>query len=79
MIMPAAEFKAKCLSLLDRVHHRGESITITKRGRVVARLVPAGESDERPWMRLRGMTVTWHGDPLAPILEDWEPDFDIYK
>ena len=31
MIMPAAEFKAKCLSLLDRVHHRGEAITITTR------------------------------------------------
>ena len=78
MIMPAAEFKAKCLSLLDRVHHRGESITITKRGRVVARLVPASEDDERPWLRLRG-TVTWHGDSLAPVLEEWEADTEVEK
>ena len=75
MIMPAAEFKAKCLSLLDRVHHRGESITITKRGRVVARLVPAGDADERPWMRLREQgTATWHADPLAPLDEEWDAD-----
>jgi prevent-host-death family protein len=78
MIMPAAEFKAKCLALLDRVHHRGESITITKRGRVVARLVPASQDDERPWMRLRG-TVTWHGDPLAPVLEEWDADVEVEK
>ena len=71
MNMPAAEFKAKCLALLDRVHDRGESITITKRGRVVARLVPAGETDERPWLRVRG-TVTWHGDPFAPAVDETE-------
>jgi prevent-host-death family protein len=75
MIMPASEFKAKCLSLLDRVHNRGESITITKRGRVVARLVPATEDDERPWLRLREHgPAKWHGDPLAPLDEEWEAD-----
>ena len=78
MIMPAAEFKAKCLSLLDRVHHRGEEITITKRGRVVARLVPAVEDHERPWLRLRELgPVKWHGDPLAPLNEDWEADREV--
>jgi prevent-host-death family protein len=74
--MPAAEFKAKCLSLLDRVHQSGESITITKRGRVLARLVPAGDTDERPWMRVRG-TVTWHGDPFAPAID--EADIEASK
>ncbi len=69
MKLAAAEFKAKCLSLLDRVHERGEPITITKRGRVVARLVPAGETDDRPWLRV-GRTARWHGDPLAPAVEE---------
>ena len=69
MKLAAAEFKAKCLSLLDRVHERGESVTITKRGRVVARLVPAGDTDERPWLRLGG-TARWQGDPLAPAVEE---------
>ena len=36
----AAEFKAKCLALINRVHGEGESITITKRGRTVARPRP---------------------------------------
>ena len=52
--LPAAEFKARCLALIERVRERGEPITITKRGRVVARLVPAGDPDERPWLALRG-------------------------
>ena len=36
--IPAARFKATCLSLLDRVGPEG--IVITKRGKPVAKLVP---------------------------------------
>jgi prevent-host-death family protein len=68
---PAAEFKAKCLALIDRVRERGEPITITKRGRVVARLVPAGDENERPWIGLRGRGK-WTGDPFAPVVEEGE-------
>lgn len=73
MKMAAAEFKAKCLALLDRVHDRGEAVTITKRGRVVARLVPAGDEDNRPWLRVRG-TARWRGDPFAPVIDESEID-----
>ena len=51
----ATEFKATCLSLIDRVRERGETVTITKHGRVVARLVAAGDEDDRPWLRLRAL------------------------
>lgn len=71
LILPAAEFKAKCLALIDRVRERGEPITITKRGRVVARLVPAGDENERPWTALRGQGA-WTGDPFAPVVEEDE-------
>lgn len=71
--MAAAEFKAKCLALLDQVHKYGGSITITKRGRVVARLVPASDDDERPWLRVRGR-ATWRGDPFAPVVDEAEID-----
>jgi prevent-host-death family protein len=64
--LPASEFKAKCLELIDRVRETAEPITITKRGRIVARLFPAADEDDRPWERLRG-TATWSGDPLAPV------------
>ena len=69
--LPASEFKAKCLALIDRVRERGEPITITKRGRVVARLVPAGDEDERPWLALRGRG-RWTGDPFASVVEERE-------
>jgi len=39
--MTATEVKAKILALLDEVAD-GEEVEITKHGRVVARLVPAG-------------------------------------
>lgn len=73
MKIAAAEFKAKCLALLDRVHADGRPITITKRGRVVARLVPAEDEHERPWLRVRGR-AKWTGDPLAPAVDEDEID-----
>jgi hypothetical protein len=30
--MPAGEFKAKCLSVLDRVQRTGKAVVVTKRG-----------------------------------------------
>ncbi|MEW6322275.1 MAG: type II toxin-antitoxin system Phd/YefM family antitoxin [Acidobacteriota bacterium] len=69
MKMTATEFKAKCLAAIDRVRERGEPIVITKRGRVVASLVPAGDADERPWLAVRG-AARWSGDPLASVVED---------
>jgi prevent-host-death family protein len=74
--LPAAEFKARCLALIDRVRERGEPITITKRGRVVARLVPAGDEDERPWLLLRGQG-RWTGDPFSPVVD--EHDVEVLK
>ena len=50
--MNATEFKAKCLALIDRAA-RGEEVRITKRGRVVARLVPDRDRAEKPWLTLR--------------------------
>lgn len=71
MKYPASDFKAQCLKLIDRVRETAEPITITKRGRVVARLVPAGDDDDRPWARLRG-TVRWSGDPVQPVIDEDE-------
>lgn len=73
MKIPAAEFKARCLAILDRVHQDGETVTITKRGRIVARLVPADDAGDRPWEPMRGK-ARWAGDPFAPVLEDAEID-----
>lgn len=73
MKVAAAEFKAKCLAYLDQVHEEGRSILITKRGRVVARLVPAEGDEQRPWLRVRGR-ATWKADPFAPAVDDDDID-----
>jgi prevent-host-death family protein len=43
MTISATHFKARCLELMNRVNRTHRPITITKRGRTVARLVPAGD------------------------------------
>jgi antitoxin (DNA-binding transcriptional repressor) of toxin-antitoxin stability system len=43
MQISAVRFKATCLKLIDQVAESGEAITITKRGKVLARLVPHRE------------------------------------
>jgi len=46
-----AEFKARCLELLDGVDKRGDEIIVTKRGKPIAKIDPV-----RPATReLRGM------------------------
>jgi prevent-host-death family protein len=50
--IPAARFKAQCLSLLDRVSPEG--IVITKHGRPVAKLIPVGASSASLIGRLKG-------------------------
>ena len=70
----ATDFKAGCLALLDEVARSGESLTITKRGKPVAQLVPIRPSHVRyPQDALRG-TVHVHGDIVSPVLDpaEWE-------
>ncbi len=72
--MPAAEFKARCLAVMDDVCATGEAVVITKRGRAVAQLVPAKTPSAGILGRLRGV-VQVKGkitDPAVPP-EDWEP------
>jgi len=69
----ASEFKARCLKLIDQVHDTGQPITITKRGRVVAILQPAGDEEQKPWLRLRG-TITRYDHPFKPAVDPSEWD-----
>jgi prevent-host-death family protein len=77
MKITATEFKAKCLAIIDRVHARREPVTITKRGRAVARLIADDNSDDKPWLRLRARPARWHGDPFAPVVTD--RDIETFK
>jgi prevent-host-death family protein len=69
----AGKFKAQCLTLMDDVQKTREPIIITKRGKVVAKLVPA-ESQKREFIgRLKGV-IRIVGDIESPIVppEVWE-------
>lgn len=72
----AAEFKAKCLAILDEVNQTGQPVTILKRGRAVAQLVPpVPQTDQYPQQSLIG-TVKIQGDIISPVLEpeEWEAE-----
>jgi prevent-host-death family protein len=53
--MPAAQFKAQCLAILDRVDPEG--IMITKHGRPVAMLTPARAESAALIGSMRGKIV----------------------
>lgn len=70
--IPAGEFKAKCLQLMDEVEARHIPIVITKRGKPIARLVPY-EDVTSPFGFMKG-TVTILGDIVESTGERWEAD-----
>ena len=69
--MPATEFRARCLGLIDEVADTGQEIVITKRGRPVARLVPVRPSLGAWFGRDRDI-IKIHGHIDASIDLDWD-------
>lgn len=72
-LISAGEFKTHCLSLMDQVQKSGAELVITKRGKPVAKLVPAG-SKHMPlagFMKKYG-EVKIHGDIMQPIKVKWK-------
>lgn len=65
----AAEFKAKCLNLIDHMATDGEPVVVTKRGKPVALLSPIadGEADRSIIGALKG-TVRNYDDPFSPVV-----------
>jgi prevent-host-death family protein len=68
--MTATEVKATILALLDEVA-AGEEVEITKRGNVVARLVPAPGSQALKGLFV-GVATADSGDELLSTGENWE-------
>lgn len=71
--LTAAEFKAKCLSLMDDVAATGDSVLITKRGKPIARLVPVQDVPETLvgfWRE----EVESVGDVVSPAAPAWNAE-----
>lgn len=64
--IPAGEFKARCLAILDDVAETGEEVVVTKRGKPIARVVPL-----EPPRSLKGSVVR-EDDLITPIEDDWD-------
>jgi prevent-host-death family protein len=64
--LPAGEFKARCLTVMEEVRKNREPVLITKRGKPVAKLVPADKTRQELIGRLEGI-VSINGDIESPI------------
>jgi prevent-host-death family protein len=73
-VVAAAEFKATCLELMDRVRETGVEYVVTKHGQPVARLVPY-DGAARPLLfgALKG-TVLKFDRPFDPVEGDYDVD-----
>lgn len=61
------------MSLLDEVQRKRKPIVITKRGKPVAKLVPADDRPASVIGRMKG-TMEITGDIISPIDVEWEAD-----
>jgi prevent-host-death family protein len=68
--IPAAQFKAECLKLMDEVEKTRQPIIITKHGRPVAQLAPV-PADTGSLLGYMKATMRIQGDVLAP------PDIEL--
>jgi prevent-host-death family protein len=73
--LAAAEFKATCLQLMDRVRETGVEYVVTKHGEPVAKLVPYQEPDRRSFFGSMKGTVLAYDRPFDPI----DADYDIAR
>jgi len=70
--VPAAEFKAHCLELMDRVRETRAEYVVTKHGKPVAKLVPYDppKQSHTVFGCMRG-TVLRYDRPFDPIPGEW--------
>ena len=72
--VPAAEFKARCLRIIQEMGSDGHSVTITRRGLPVAVLSPLPPTeDTSPFLGMMRGTVLGYEAPFAPAASpsDW--------
>ena len=69
----AAQFKAKCLQLMDEVQKYHGEIIVTKHGKPIARLVPIDSKPKKKTLfgYMKG-TVVIKGDIVSPNHDVWK-------
>ena len=76
MQISAAEFKTNCLKIMDEVEKSHDPVTITKRGRPVAKLVPVERpgTKRKPLFGYMAGEATLLGDVVNMPKTIWEAD-----
>jgi prevent-host-death family protein len=72
----AADFKARCLELMDRVRETGAEYIVTKHGTPVARLVPVVTQARQPLFGSMKGSVLGYERPVDPLDDEFEIDRD---
>jgi prevent-host-death family protein len=76
--IPAGEFKAKCLQLMDEVNEKKLTLIITKRGKPVSQVTAPPEEKEEfvpLWGRTPGVRIL--GDIMKPL--PWPDPVDKWR
>ena len=68
----ATELKVRCAEVLERVTVEHRTVTVTKRGRPVARIVPIAAEPAKSLMGYARGGIKVTGDLLAPLDVEWE-------
>jgi len=81
MDISVTEFKQRCLEIIRRVEETGKPVTITRRGKAVARLQSPPMADlkktAKPWEQLRAMGGRLLAEPGESVLRD--EDFEVLR
>jgi prevent-host-death family protein len=72
-----SEFKAKCLGLIEQVDKTRQPLQITRHGRPVAELIPAGPDRKRKFLGDMVGTARIVGDIVSPTIDLNE--FEAYR
>lgn len=74
--LAAAEFKARCLELMDRVREARVEYVVTKHGEPVAKLVPYSPPERQSFFGSAKGTVLQYDRPFDPIDGDYDVNRD---
>lgn len=69
--VPATEFKAHCLALLEQVRETRQPLLVTRHGKPVVEISPYAPKDATHTNPLKG-SVLYQGDLISPIDERWD-------
>ena len=68
----SADFKARCLEIVEHVREARAEYVVTRHGRPVARLVPASSAARTRVFGSMASSVLAYEDPFGPIPGRWD-------